>query len=219
MDKRLTTLFNLAGEGEVFLDIGCDHGLVSLNAIKSGKFKRIIITDISQKSLQKAISLLKPYGDKVKAVVTDGFNGITDEVSVAFIAGMGGEEISKILVNALKLPQKLVLSPQKNSEKVRRTLISLGYKILRDFTFFECKKYYDGILAVKGEDFYTQDEYLFGRENLQTFPSDFVNKLQKEIEFKTSLIGSGSLNKGDADKMSLDVIKLKEILNENTKRT
>ncbi|MBO5713674.1 MAG: tRNA (adenine(22)-N(1))-methyltransferase TrmK, partial [Clostridia bacterium] len=116
MDNRLTTLFNLAGEGETFCDVGCDHGLVSLKALESGKFKRVIIADISAKSLQKAQKLLAPYGDKVSSYVSDGFNSITEEFSVGFIAGMGGEEISLILSNAKFLPNKLVLGPQGHTE-------------------------------------------------------------------------------------------------------
>ena len=214
MDRRLKTLFDLAGEGETFLDIGCDHGLVSLKALKSGKFKRVIITDISAKSLQKAINLLSSYKGSVKAVVTDGFNGILDDVSVAFIAGMGGEEITKILLDAKKLPPKLVLSPQGHGEKVRKTLISLGYKLVNDFTLFSSGKYYDAISAIKGEDYYTNLQLKYGRENLLKKPTDFVNKLNKELQFKTSLL---ERNLSDEDKQLIinEISEIKEILNEN----
>lgn len=213
MDKRLETLFNLAGSGDVFLDIGCDHGFVSEYALKSGKFNRVIITDISAKSLGKAINLLKPYGDRVKSAVTDGFNGVSDDVSVAFIAGMGGEEIVKILRAAKQLPPKLVLSPQKNVDKVRKTLIELGYKIERDFTFKSGRKFYDGILAVKGKDFYNELELKYGRENLINKNVDFIDKLKSETAFKKSLL-TKVVNKSERDEIQIKINELEGIINE-----
>lgn len=215
MDNRLKTLFDLAGEGDVFLDIGCDHGKVSYAALSQKKFKKVIITDISAKSLDKAVKLMQPFKNDVKAIVTDGFCGIDDDVSVAFIAGMGGEEICKILSQAKKLPNKLVLSPQKNTEKVRRLLIKSGYKIVKDFTFFESKKYYDAISAEKGEDFYTDDEYRFGRDNLKFLPVDFVNKIKSEIKLKQSVIDNVNASGSEILRFKDEITKLKEIINEN----
>ena len=216
MDNRLKTLFSLAGEGETFCDIGCDHGFVSLEAIKSGKFKRVIIADISKKSLSKAEKLLSPYKDKVTSYVSNGFNEIKEVATVGFIAGMGGEEIASILLNAKNLPQKLVLGPQGHSEKVRRTLIALNYELKRDFTLFSAGKYYDAILAVKSDitPTYTDLEYEFGKENLSQKPIDFINKIKGELEFFTSLLNR-NLNEKDKNAILYETQKLKGILNEN----
>lgn len=217
MDNRLKTLFSLAGEGETFCDIGCDHGFVSLEALKSGKFKRVIISDISKKSLSKAEKLLSPYGDKVSSFVADGFSGINEEISVGFIAGMGGEEITNILLNAKRLPPKLVLSPQGRSEKVRKTLLSLGYDIKRDFTLFSAGKYYDAIMATKSEIKleYSNLELKYGKENLTVKPKDFIAKLNKDLEFKSSLL-LRELNEKDKKEVLLEIEEIKGILNENT---
>lgn len=216
MDNRLETLFSLAGEGETFLDVGCDHGLVSEKALKSGKFKRVIITDISAKSLQKAVKLLKPYGDRVTALVADGFTGINENASVAFIAGMGGEEITKILSSGNTLPNKMVLSPQGHSDKVRVALVNLGYEIIRDFTLFSANKYYDAILAEKTGKVtkYNQLQYKYGKENLLKKPADFISKIKKDLNFKLSLL-SRDLNEFTKTAVKVEIEELENILNEN----
>ena len=124
---RLKVLFSLVDSGEVFADIGCDHGYLSKAVLDENRFNKVIISDISPKSLEKAVTLLKPYGERVISVVADGFNGYPLTPNQAVIAGMGGEEIVKILLQAKTLPYSLILAPQKNSDKVRRTLLNLAF--------------------------------------------------------------------------------------------
>lgn len=179
MKNRLDVLLSLVKSCNVLADVGCDHGLLSKSALESGVCKRVIISDISSKSLDKAIELLKPFGDRVKSYVCDGFKGYEGEADSAVIAGMGGEEICQILKGARVLPNNLVLSPQKNSNKVRRLLIELGYKITKDFTFKD-GKFYDAIQAEKGIDSYSEKEFIFGRDNLTIRPIDFIEKLKNQ---------------------------------------
>ncbi len=206
MTSRLETLFSLVKGGKVFADVGCDHGLVAKMALDSGKFESVIISDISTPSLQKAINLLKDYGDKVKAFSCDGLDDFDGLCDVVFIAGMGGEEICSIIKKVKNKPSQFVLSPQKNTEKVRQTLIEYGYKIERDFTFYD-KKYYDGISAVLGSDSYTSLELTFGRENLKDKGKAFVDKLKAEL----NMIGEIK-RKADISSVQLELLKNRETL-------
>ena len=95
--SRLDILFDLIGEGKVFADVGCDHGYIAEMVIKSGKYEKVILSDVSAKSLQKAVDLLSSYQDKVTFIVSDGFLKYDQTPDEAIIAGMGGEEIIKIL--------------------------------------------------------------------------------------------------------------------------
>lgn len=209
---RLNVLYSLIDSGEVFADIGCDHGYLSKAVLDGDKFKTVIVSDVSEKSLQKAITLLKPYGDRVISIVADGFNGYPLVPSQAVIAGMGGEEIVKILKGAKELPEKLVLAPQKNSDKVRKTLLLLGYKILKDFTFFSQGKFYDAISAEKGKDFYTETEIIFGRDNLKDKPIGFIKKLEKDACLMESIILSDTASSKAKSVAKLKLDKIKEIL-------
>ena len=184
--ERLNIIFNELPNCSVFADIGCDHGYMTKLMIDYGKCKRAIISDVSKKCLEKAEKLL--YSDiksnKVISVVGDGFEKITD-CDLALIAGMGGEEIIKIILGAKKLPDKLVLQPMKNTDKVRIAVVDKGYKIIKDFTFNTDKIYYDLLVLEKGQDSLTLDEIEFGRTNIITRPKafiDYVNMQVKKIE-------------------------------------
>ncbi|MBE5743381.1 MAG: SAM-dependent methyltransferase [Clostridiales bacterium] len=215
MDGRLEILFDLVGSGKLFADIGCDHGKISKAVLDSGKFERVIISDISAQSLKKAQKLLESYGDKVTAIVSDGFDNYLEIPDEAMIAGMGGEEIVKILLNANSLPNSLVLAPQKNNDKVRRTLVLLGYKILTDFTFYERGKFYDVIRAEKGKDFYTEDEYSYGRDNLKYMPDGFIKKLNFEKNLYLKIIGDVNASQSAKCVAEEKLKKIKEFINED----
>ena len=205
--NRLEVLLSLIPNCNVLADVGCDHGYLSKYALDKNLCERVIISDISAKSLEKATNLLKPYGDKVKSYVGDGLKAYEGQANFAVIAGMGGEEICLILKGVKILPSGLLLAPQKNNDKVRRLLIELGYKITRDITIFD-GKFYDIIKAEKGLDSYTEKEYLFGRDNLNERPIDFIEKLKKEEKLLSQVV-----EKDVRVKPKLDLIR--EVLNEN----
>ena len=177
MTERLNIIYSHILGGVLFSDVGCDHGLISQRVLKENKYNRVIISDISKKSLQKAEILLKEYGSRVTSVVSDGYKEYTEIPHESVIAGMGGLEISKILLGAKILPKRLILNPMKNVDTLRRTLINLGYSIERDYTIKD-GKFYDIIVANIGKDSYTEKEYLFGRENLQKMYPAFTQKLK-----------------------------------------
>ena len=182
MTERLEKIFSAIPCGEVFADIGCDHGYIAKAMLDSGKCKKVIVSDISEKCLQKARDLLADYIEKGKAisVVSDGFEKVKG-ADIALIAGMGGEEICSILSKEKSLPETLVLQPMKNPEKVRNLLLELKYKFIMDSVFKSSGKFYDLLVLVKGEDFLTEEEIEFGRDNLKGNNQDFKDRLLIEI--------------------------------------
>ena len=140
-----------------------------------------MISDISEKCLKKAETLLKGEieAGRATAVVSDGLEKLPADCDLALIAGMGGEEIVEILKRAPFLPATLCLQPMKNAEKLRVALMVLGYRIEKDYTFRD-GKFYDAILAVRGEDRLSAREAQFGRTNLNERPPAFLEKLQEE---------------------------------------
>ncbi len=192
--KRIRLLTALLPPCNTFVDVGCDHGYCAEYMLKNGLCKRAIITDISAPSLQKAEKLLKNYVDKgvCQAVCTDGLYGVDNTADLVLIAGMGGMEICHILgENGGFIPQKFVLQPMRDGDKVRRLLLANGATITRDFTFTDGRKYYSVILgegapvAVEKADRtaeYTQTEILFGRDNICERGEAFLRYLQEEID-------------------------------------
>ena len=196
MTERLNQIFSDIPDCEVFADVGCDHGYIAKKMIKTGKCRKVILSDISEKSLSKAENLLKTEIAKgvATAVVSDGFKNLP-ECDCALIAGLGGEEIIRILTEAPYLPEKLVLQPMKNVRKVREYAVGSGYKITGDRVFSEGYMFYDLITLVKGKDVLTSEEAEFGRGNLINPSAAFKNKIRWEIKCIDGRIETGDLKK------------------------
>ena len=211
MNKRLEEIYSAIDSCKIFADIGCDHGLISQAMLCRGKCEKVIISDVSKKCLEKAELLLAEdiKTGRVISVVSDGFDELP-EVDLALIAGMGGQEISQILSKANNLPQKLVLQPMKNSEKVRATAIKLGYKVVKDYVFKCDKIYYDLIILTKGEDFLTEEEIEFGRTNLSVKGQDFKEKINKKIAKISGFLNNKNLNEQTKVKMTEEIERLKK---------
>ena len=203
MTERLKRIFNEIPKCKSFADVGCDHGFIAEEMIKSGKCDSVIISDISAPSLKKAEKLLKKYIDcgLVTAVCTDGLNGIDPLTEVVLIAGMGGEEIIKIIKSSSFLPPVLVLQPMKNIDKVRINIQALGYGIVKDYLFYD-KKYYNLLVCRLNEKVlpYSQKEILFGRDNLSAKSPDFLFWLKKEIALMEKCL---SLAKADNERAEI----------------
>lgn len=202
MSKRFNVLLSLIPDCKVFADVGCDHGYIAYEMLKNRKCDRVIASDISAECLQKAETLLREtFPDKYTALVSDGFENVGN-CDCALIAGMGGDTIADILAAAAgRLPEYLVLQPMKNSQRVRRDLVSLGYEILRDYTFRD-GKFYDVILAKKGgNETYTADDYIYGRDNLIEKSEDFVALVNSRIdELKDAKEKASETSKNEIDK-------------------
>lgn len=193
---RIDALIREVGKCEVFADIGCDHGYAAQRMLETGACERVIVSDVSEKCLKKAETLLSPYiaEGKAAAVASDGFESVP-RCDVALIAGMGGEEIIGIIKRAVEggkaLPQRLVLQPMKNPDKVRRCVVENGYKIVRDYLFYVKDKYYIVINCERGADELTSEEAEFGRTNVKERSADFTRFINEELAKFKAVKGGG----------------------------
>ena len=212
MTKRLEEIFSLLPSCEVFADIGCDHGYISRKMLDSGKAKKVLFADISAKCLEKASVLLEDYVKRGRAegYVANGFKGLPD-CDLALIAGMGGEEIISIINSAQTLPKSIVLQPMKNTEKVRESLLKLGFKIVKDYTFIADEKFYDLILANVGKDSLTEDEILFGRTNLKEKPSAFIEKISKRKKALLGFIENPQISEENKKSFEIELERLEKL--------
>ncbi len=195
----------------MFADVGCDHGYVAEKAIDDGIFDKVIISDISEKCLKKAEERLSvSHTGKFSAFVSDGFDSLP-HVDEALISGMGGEVITAMLARREDKPERLVLQPMKNAEKLRLFLINNGYKIARDYTFKDWK-YYHVIVAEKSDekDVYTSSELIFGRDNLKEKSEDFRDFIGDKIKVFEEAANNACYP--EKEELTKKVTELKEIL-------
>ena len=186
--KRIDTLCSFLKRAESFADVGCDHGYCSEFVLKNRLCDKVIFSDVSKGSLQKAKTLLARFVKEGRAVgvLGDGFYGVPKDTEQVLIAGMGGSEIVSILSDKKYgfIPRYFVFQPMHDSEKLRRYLIENGAYIHRDFTF-EDGKFYDLIVGENGKtetQTYTDAEYEFGKENISSMPEAFRKRTEKQIK-------------------------------------
>ena len=146
MSDRLDLIRSLIEPADAIADVGCDHALIAKHCVDGGLSRRVIASDISEKCLRKAKALLR-YADNVEFVCCDGLKYECDE---AVIAGMGGLTICSILRDAIALPRTVIVSPHRDEDTVRSTLLQLGYGIDKDVQIEERGKYYSVIRGKLG---------------------------------------------------------------------
>lgn len=213
MKKRFEIIYSVIPCVNSFADVGCDHGIISLETIKNGKCKTLYYSDVSAPSLKKAEKLLSGYAN-AKGIVCDGLK-LIPPCDCVLIAGMGGENIIDIISSAPFSPEFFVLQPMKNCDKVRKLLLEKGYKILKDFKFSASKTFYDLILAqkIKGpdKDSYSEEELFYGRDNLISPNVDFLEYLKQEIAVKEHIALSLS---GDKQEKFCEILRREKALYE-----
>ena len=202
LSPRMEAIVNLCDNVKTIADIGCDHGYITAELILQEKAEKIIATDISEKSLNKAIRLCDAMN--IACFVSfregDGFNVVTkrDRVQLAVIAGMGGREIMNIMLNAPKKLNTFVLQPQSDVILLRQFLINNGFTFLVDQLVKEGGRYYTVMKVTKAKkpQQLSDIEIYFGftnfRENYQVFYEYLVERYLFLEKFKSKF---GELNK------------------------
>lgn len=212
LSERLRKITDCIPQCNVLADVGCDHGYIGTTALLEGKAERVVFIDISRPSLDKAVQFCAQMNvsDRFTFVCRDGLGDCVADVAV--IAGMGGMETISVLKGAQQLPEVLVLQPMKNVDELRRYLQSC-YFIVSD-RMFKDGKFYNLIVARRGQDTLSEDEILFGKTNISNPQQDFLDYLEMEAN-KYQQIANSTTNSDVANKLR----HLRETLNtvkENT---
>ena len=130
MSTWLSAICALIPQCGLLLDVGCDHGKLAEYAALSGLCGRVIASDVSPGSLQKAEKRLARYAN-AETRLGWGLRVLRPEEDpdVIVIAGMGGETISAILSAApwTRNGHMLLLQPMTKAADLRHWLADNGY--------------------------------------------------------------------------------------------
>ena len=186
LDKRLSKIVELCSNTKIVADIGCDHGKVGAELILQSKAYGVIATDISPKSLNKAVRLasrlnISPY---ISFREGDGFSVISkyDKVDCAIVAGFGGSEMLKMIKQSKNRINELILQPMSDILKLRSYMLQIGFKITDDVTIKSSGKFYHIIKFKEGKMKITDLEFYFGITNVRELGEDFIEYLNSEKE-------------------------------------
>ncbi len=133
----MDALLTLCGQCGCVADIGCDHGYFSAHMIARGLCERVIASDISESSLDKARALAEETGiaGKVSLRVGDGLTPVdAGEADVIVLAGMGARTIAGILERGKDKLRgaAVVIAPNKENHLARAWFSANGYAITRE---------------------------------------------------------------------------------------
>lgn len=153
--KRISKIAEAVGfltqnlEGDlVVADIATDHGFIAESLTLNTKIKEVIATDISEKSLQKAVDRAR-YKNlvKIKTALGDGLNAI-EWADISVIAGIGGYEIINMLSNqnitndgSVKC-RYFVLQPAQNEVELRKYLFKNHIFVVKDYVIEDAERFY-----------------------------------------------------------------------------
>ena len=161
IDERLTAIATLIKSGTV-ADVGCDHGKLGYYLVSTDRAEKVIATDISAPSLQKAEKLAYDNGVShiMETRLGDGLSPIKSrEVDTVIIAGLGGDVMADILASARedgKEFDRFILSPNTHPEKVRRELAESNHIIITD-NLTECAGKYYTIISTQLKKGYKEE--------------------------------------------------------------
>ena len=170
LSKRLQQVADTVKKSNIIADIGTDHAYIPIYLVKKGIAERAVAADISAGSCKKAqLNINNNYlSNLINVRCGNGLEVIdkSESIDTIIIAGMGGLmtisvlESNKEIVNKAK---QLVLQPQRDIDKVRRYIHSIGFKIKNENMLIDGDKFYNIIDGEKGTEEYSDIEYLFGK--------------------------------------------------------
>ena len=166
LDERLQAAYDLFTACDLGADIGADHGRLSCCLLSSGKCARMVVSDVSDDSLEKARRLLHLHGLEERADyrVADGLFALRQPVQCAAICGMGGRLVAHILQSGAERLQgaELVLSCHTDIPLLRRTVVEIGYRLTHELVARAGRRFYIVMKAAPGQEKYTEKELYLG---------------------------------------------------------
>lgn len=148
LSERLSSLARQVSPGKCVVDVGCDHGFLSIYLVQQGISPRVLAMDVRKGPLSGAQEHIAEYGmgDYIETRLSDGLLEYRiGEAQSLVCAGMGGKLMMKILKESeekAKSLEELILQPQSELPAFRRFLKAEGYLTLDENILCEEGKYY-----------------------------------------------------------------------------
>lgn len=165
LDARLRCVAQLVPHSEFAADIGADHGRLSCYLLSSGICKKMIVSDISDASLEKSRRLLSLHGldHRAEFVVADGLMAVTKPVEALVIAGIGGRTIAEIMQMHERIGDaRLIISAHTDLPYLREKLYGYGFFFEKEAVVKSGGRFYTVLSARRGKALYNQRDLYIG---------------------------------------------------------
>lgn len=211
LSNRLKSLVPFLDTYDNVVDVGCDHGYLSIYLMENNLVKSVIASDINENALSSAIKNIKEANLDIPTVVSDGIDDIDiTNVNCLVISGMGTMTILHILSdsNKLKHIDKIVIQSNNNHDVLRRELNKKGYYLEKEEAVYDRGKWYLSMLFIKTNKKNSDLEIKYGLLN----NADYIRYL---ID-KYSGINRRIPDVEDREENNKVIHELKEILREKS---
>ena len=215
ISKRLKEIAKYTNGYNLLLDVGSDHGLLPIYAIKNHYVNEAIASDINNKPLIKAKENFAKYELDIKTIVYDGIPETNADVIV--IAGMGAELVISILektLNNAKNLKRLILCPNTDYYMLR-CYLNHKFNIVNEEVIYDKNHFYEVIVLENGTSNYTDKELYFGPILLKERKELFIKKLNKDL-FNYKKIVDGITDKNKQNEIKNEIEMIEEILCQDT---
>ena len=186
ISDRLKEIGDFINPTDKVIDIGCDHALLDIYLCEKYDDIKVIASDIHEGSLKSAITNVdkQNLSDRIDLRLGDGLTIVnSDEIDTIIISGMGFYTIKDILSNEPKMVnvKKIVVQSNTDVVKLRKFIIKLGFKIVREKLVKDNDIIYTIIEFNLGEEKYTYDEIYFGPRILENKDDLFYEYYSKKL--------------------------------------
>ena len=187
LSVRLEAVANYVDDNSKVIDIGCDHGFLSIFLAKKYDNIKIIASDINENALNNAISNINKLNlqNKIETRLGSGLDVVTaDEIDTIVIAGMGANTIVGILkysTSKLSNINDIIIQSNTDLYFLRKNITSLGYYIEDEILVEDKNIIYTVIKFNKGKRRYNYKELYLGPVLTTKNDDLFKKKCNKEL--------------------------------------
>lgn len=187
LSKRLEVVASFVNDNSKVIDIGCDHGLLSIYLVNKYKNVKVIASDINENALSSAITNIKKekLENRIETRLGSGLDVVkAGEVDTIVIAGMGANTIVGILkysTSKLSNVNNIIIQSNTDLYFLRKNITSLGYYIEDEILVEDKNIIYTVINFNKGKRRYNYKELYLGPVLTTKNDDLFKKKCNKEL--------------------------------------
>lgn len=187
ISNRLKAIVKFVDKKDKIVDVGCDHGLLSIYLVENKLVNSVVASDINQNALNSAINNIKIRNLNIETILSDGLVNIDmSKINTVVISGMGTSTVLHILNDDKKIKnvKKLIIQSNNDHSILRRELNNKGYYLVDEENTFDKGKWYVTCCFVKQDKCNTTDEIKYGllkNDKYIEYLIDYEKKIFKKI--------------------------------------
>ncbi len=154
LSRRLGMLADMVTRESRVVDVGCDHGFLSIYLVQQGISPRVLAMDVRKGPLAAAAQHIAEcgLGEYIETRLSDGLHEYRlGEADTLVCAGMGGRLMARIVSESMEKAEalgELILQPQSELREFREFLRTNGFRVVAEDAVYEEGKYYFSMRAV-----------------------------------------------------------------------